>query len=226
MTKIDFSKSRVTRALGASAAAAAAVTGAGMVGNTPEAQAEIVWSGIVNLNVPNTIDGLYVNVVTGATGSSGADTAGWDVNPYSSTTLTWFAPTGGGNVRTGGSSLTLVDNLAPGFLIDADANPGGTWGGGTVETIGATAWVFNSSDNITGFRFLNEATGLTHYGWMRMNLGATLTDPRSIVEWAYEDQAGVGINAGQISSVPEPGTLGLLAMGAAGLVASRRRRTA
>jgi hypothetical protein len=48
----------------------------------PAAQAQIVWSGPVNINVPSNIDGVYMNVLTGVTGTSGGAVAGWDINPY------------------------------------------------------------------------------------------------------------------------------------------------
>jgi hypothetical protein len=227
MSKFDFTKSRVTRALGASAAAAAAVTGAGMVGNTPEAQAEIVWSGIVNLNIPSTTNGLYLNVVTGANnlpGSTGGSTVpGWDVNPWSSSTLNFFNPsnpTGGVYVRTD-PAVAGVSNLTPGFTVGGSS----LYSSGVAQTTGSNPFVLNSSNNLVGFRFQNEANAnQVHYGWMRISLSGTLAvQPRALVEYAYENVAGQSIQAG---AVPEPGTLGLLAMGAAGLVVSRRRRTA
>lgn len=214
---------RADRILGLTAAAAAAATGAGVVGDASVAQADIVYSGVVNINIPSNIDGVYLNVVTGQTGTSGAGVAGWDVNPYSGTTMNFFGSTGGGYVRSGGSSLTLTDNLAPGFLIDANANAGGTWGSGAAESTGSTAFNLNSSDNIVGFRFIHEGNGnQVHYGWMRIALSGTFTDqPRTLVEYAYESNAGVGIQAG---AVPEPTSLSILALGALGLVARRRRR--
>jgi nitrate reductase gamma subunit len=75
--------------------------------------------------------------------------------------------------------------------------------------------------NLVGFRFVNEATGQTHYGWMRILLGGAglAAQPRSIIEYAFESSAGVGIGAGVI--VPAPGAIALL--GLAGLVSRRRR---
>ena len=42
----------------------------------------------------------------------------------------------------------------------------------------------------------------------------------TVKDWAYEDSGGP-IHAG---AIPEPGTLGMLALGAAGLAVWRRRR--
>lgn len=70
-----------------------------------------------------------------------------------------------------------------------------------------------------GFRF--EINGELHYGWAEINFAG---DEMSITRWAYEDVAGVGLRVGQTSSVPEPGTLGLLGLGAAGVLAMRRRK--
>lgn len=196
------------------ASAAAVAVGAAMLGAAHQADAGIVWSGIVNINIPSSIDGMYLNVITGQTGSSAM--TGWDLNPYSASNLSFFSPTGGGVVRGLGSSGSLVDNLPYLTVIGS----GQSFGSGSVETTGATAMNLNSSENLLGFRFVNEATGGTHYGWMRIQFtGTSFSQPRAIVEYAYESTAGASIQAGVI---PAPGALALV--GAAGLLARRRRR--
>lgn len=200
------------------ASAAAVVAGAAMLGAAHQADAAIVWSGIRNINIPSNVDGVYLNVITGQFGATGGAVSGWDVNPYGASNMSFFANTGGGYMRAFGSSTTLVDNLA--FLTVIGASQ--TFGSGTggVETTGATSMNLNSSENLIGFRFVNEATGATHYGWMRIQFtGTSFSQPRAIVEYAFEDTAGASIQAGVI---PAPGVLALL--GAAGLIARRRRR--
>ncbi|MEM1446766.1 MAG: PEP-CTERM sorting domain-containing protein [Planctomycetota bacterium] len=62
-----------------------------------------------------------------------------------------------------------------------------------------------------------------HFGWLRLqvdladNGASTLT----VIDGAYETEAGVAIDAG---AVPEPASLGLLAAGAVGLAGYRGRR--
>lgn len=197
------------------AAAAATVVASG-------AQAAIVYSGVVNISIPLNIDGVYLNLVTGATGTAASAVTGWDINPYSSSGLSWFAPSSPasshGLVRGLGSSTTLVDNLfGSGYVIGATGTPVPNYGTGSNETTGATAFTFNSSNNIVGLRFFNEGTGTINYGWMRLSLGATFASTRSIVEYAYEND-GTGILAGNI---PTPGALAVL--GLAGLAGRRRR---
>lgn len=200
------------------ASAAAVAFGAAVVGAERQADAYVVWSGIININIPSTSDGVYLNVVTGQLGSSGPSVSGWDVNPYSGAGLEFFSPTGGGFVSGLGSDASLVDNLAFNTLIGS----GQTFSNGAaaIESSGSTRFHFSSSQNLVGFQFINEATGSTHYGWMRLQLwnGPGL-QPRAIVEYAYETDAGVGINAGLI---PAPGAVALLGM--AGVLGSRRRR--
>jgi len=199
------------------AALAAATAGMGLA---TQADAAIVYSGVVNINIPSTTSGIYLNVVTGVSG--GSSTPGWDVNPWSGSALNMFstATQGGspGNTRYAGTGATYF-NLAPGAII----GPAATFGGVGTNTINAgTPLNLNSSNNLVGFQFLNELTGAVHYGWMRIALGGTPGgQPRSIVEYAYESQPGVAIAAKD--GVPTPGAASLLAIGAAGLVGRRRR---
>ncbi|MBX3387201.1 MAG: hypothetical protein KF768_11570 [Phycisphaeraceae bacterium] len=190
-------------------ACAAAATGMGAVAT---ANAAIVDSGPVNIVIPDNLDGVYMDIVTGATGTGGF--AGYDINPYSAvagqfhlwgaTTTTWM-------------SIAGIFNLPAGTLIDATGAFSRPGGGTNI----APQVTLNSDQNFFGVQFINESNAsLTHYGWVQIEFGAT-AGVRSIVRYAYEDVAGAGIGAGVI---PAPGALALLAMGAAGV--ARRRRSA
>ena len=195
-------------------AAALAVAGAGAAAQS--ANAAIVFNS-VSINIPSTTAGVYLNVVTGTNATAPAAAPGWDVNPWSSTTLNFFNPAApAGGVYSRGGATSGVANLPAGHVVDAT----NIWTSGGASTTAGWTMNLNSSNNLVGFRFQNEANGnQTHYGWMRISLSGTLSaQPRAIVEYAYEDQAGVGIQAG----VPTPGAASLL--GLAGLAGIRRRR--
>jgi hypothetical protein len=186
------------------AAAAAATTVAGA------ANAAIVHWANANLVIPATIDGLYINVETQTTGSAGSVVAGWDINPYSATSLTWFNATGTGMLRYPGVTTGSAGNLAGGTVVGAT----GSYGSGAV-TVGSLPgnWQLNAV-NTFGFRFI-AADGLTHYGYGLMTVGAAITT-RTITDIFYESTAATAITV-----VPAPGAIALL--GLAGLAARRRR---
>jgi hypothetical protein len=208
---------RADRVLAMTAAAAAAATGAGLVGDASMASADLVDSGVVNIAIPNDIQGVYMNLVTGVTGIFDTDVAGWDINPYtagsspngfhlwSATTSTWFASSG----VVGGPYPTALGTLV---------GPGGAFfrpGGGT--NVGAQVTL--NSANYFGLQFANEGTGANNFGWMEITFGATASE-RAITRYVY-DNSGAAITIG---AVPEPTSLSVLALGALGLVARRRRR--
>ena len=224
-TQLNTLLNRVDTRLAACAAAAGA-----SLAVVPSSDAVIVYSGVVNLTIASTTNGLYLNVVTGVINEPGnglgTTVPGWDVNPFSAGGLSFFnptAPAGGVYVqRTGGGATA---NLPFGTLISAISVFGSSGG----ATTGAQAFLLSSNQNIVGFRFQNEAAAnQTQFGWFRISLGTTLGgQPRLMVEYAYEN-TGLGINAGD-TGVPEPTTfalLGVMAAGALGVRAWRGRKAA
>ena len=185
---------------------------------TDSADAAVVeWNS--NLTIPNTIDGQYINVQTGVFGSAAGLVAGWDLNPYgtSTTAMSWFAASAPSGCVMGlgqGGQTNAVASLSGGTLVSSASSFGNT-----ASSVSAGGWKLNSDNNF-GFRFLG-ADALTHYGYGVMTVGATM-GVRTLKSVSYESDAGVGIT---IAGVPEP-TTALLAAGAAGLFALRRRRLA
>ena len=77
-------------------------------------------------------------------------------------------------------------------------------------------------EHFIGFQFTDGAGDLQH-GWVRLDLADTVVQEFTVVDFAYSTR-GENITVGQTVAVPEPGSLGMLALGALGLAATRRRR--
>lgn len=77
------------------------------------------------------------------------------------------------------------------------------------------------SQGYLGFYF--EGSDGPQAGWLDLSLGPT-DDSLELISLAFEDTPNTPFLAGQTVATPEPSTFALLALGAAGMMALRRRR--
>jgi len=165
------------------------VAGAAAVAIAGSANAAVVtWNS--NLVIPNNIDGQYINVESQAFGSAAPLVAGWDLNPYgtSTTTMSWFAAAAPSGCVTGlgqGGTTIAVASLSSGTVVGSASTYGNT-----ASSVTAGGWVLNAN-NYFGFRFL-AADGLTHYGYGKMLIGATM-GVRTLVAIYYESTPATAI---------------------------------
>ena len=191
------------------AVCAAAVATVACVGTANAAL--VTWN--ANLVIPNNIDGQYINVEMQNAGSAAGNVAGWDLNPYgtSTTAMSWFAAPAPSGCVMGlgqGGTTSAVASLTGGTLVSSASTFGNT-----ASSVTAGGWKLNPT-NYFGFRFLG-ADALTHYGWGQFTIGATM-GVRTLNFVTFETTAGASVTV-----APAPGALALL--GLAGLATRRRR---
>lgn len=239
-----------------------AAAGAATVAGSGDAEAEILYSGLLNFDVTAALD-AYIDI-DGNLISEGVGTDGTDL------LLQNFA-LGGGRITqlrnsansgvTGDVSVyaSAFADIASGVLVLGNLDAGTEIGPAIPTLVGEAADPFTPSfvndaasydpelnyyynadgSNQAPDEFSNGASGFVgfsiqldtglHYGWLQL-AGVTANPDgndvfATIVDFAYESTPDVSILAGATSDtiIPEPGSLALLAAGAAGLVTRRKR---
>lgn len=169
------------------------------------------------INVPNTFDGIYINLLTGATATLGSGVPGWDFNPYNSGVSLSFFWSATPSQASGVAATTTGPylDLAPGTTVSAAS---------TFAQVTATANTASfqvPGTHTLGFRFYNENTASINYGYMSMTSGGSTGFPLTINGWSFEN-SGAAITVPSV--VPEPATGAMLTMGALALGALNLRR--
>ena len=172
------------------------------------------------ITVPNTVSGVYINLLTGASATSPAAVVGWDFNPWGSTVngLSFFWPSTPAASAGGVASTTSGPfiSLAPGAVISSASI--------FSTTASAAASGFQvPGTHILGFRFFNEATAAINYGYLSITSGATAGFPATINGWTFENSGGAITVPGATAGVPEPTTWALMLMGFGAMGAAMRR---
>ena len=124
---------------------------------------------------------------------------------------------------------TLASSYNWGIAPTAGRNAMNTYGtlfpGGPTYFIGYDFYDgFGIGDNFIGFRF-EDGNDALHYGWANINFDTT-NGVVTITNWAYESTPDTAIHIPNPAVIPLPGAhaLGLLGLGAAGLMRWRQRR--
>lgn len=151
------------------------------------AHATVICSPMTNLDVPATSEGLYVNLISGVSGTSEGAVPGFDIDIYAAINT---KPSGQmkfywGSVSTGGAGVASSGDtyavLGPNVSIGSDSTfTRAAFSGDT------SAWMAGTSGYL-GMRFKDEATTAIVYGWLALSTTAPLGFPATIEGWCYED---------------------------------------
>lgn len=213
-----------------------AVAGACAVAAAPSsAQADIIYSGPLNLSVTVSSLGSYFNLTSFAFGASytavsgGSTTAPvlnlWGSSGSSPFSYLYPSATTVNRFEATTATSNVIKELALGDQIGITSPYTTSRTGATGGPVTNGGWT-GETTGYFGIKFLNGTT--TEYGWVQAFLPATISaaDPIKILGAAY-DNTGAAITAGA-GAVPEPGTVGCLAAGVIGAasLAWRRRQVA
>lgn len=185
------------------------------------AHSAVIYSGVQNIAIPTGYTGIYINLDTGATGTSAI--TGWDINPF-------FGGAGVANSTAFQPARLASGNLDPALRLNLGdvVGPALTYSSGfggsgdPVAHLGAAANQFQvGSEAYMGFRFTTDAASGPFYGWIRVAFTHN-TSGGLIKDWAYDDTG----SAITIESVPEPSRALLLGLGLTGFLLRRKRNHA
>ena len=136
--------------------------------------------------VPQTTQGIYINLFTGAAGTAAA-TTDWDFNPWGTTNLGFFSPGAPqGHVAVG----TVVSNLPTGTLVDGAS----TYTGSQSSAANMVNFRSGVSPGYVGVRFAQAA--VTYYAWVSITTAGPNGTPATVNSWCFENTAGTGITVG------------------------------
>ena len=189
------------------------VAAAGAVAAAGTAHAGIVYSGEQNLSISQ-FSALNLNLDGDAYGDVLLKNYVFGGGNYQGATVS-FAP--GKLVSFSSNGRSYVSALDAGFVIGSSSVGPSFFGSMAYGSANPNAQFNTASNKFIGLSFASGSNTL--YGWVRVSVN-NAAGTFVVHDWAY-DSTGAGIAAG---TIPAPGTLGLLAVGASGLGLLRGRK--
>jgi hypothetical protein len=168
----------------------------------PSANAAVIYSGLQNIAIPTTFDGIYLDLDTGATSTSVI--TGWDVNFFFGgvgiASSADFLP-----ARIGTGNMDRMLRFVVNDVIDENLFYS-SGEGGSSDHLGVAPDQFQDGiEGYLGFRFTKNDLSGPFYGYMRLTLTAN-TPGALIHDWAWDDTGGP-------ITIPEPSRAMLLMAG-------------
>jgi hypothetical protein len=188
----------------------------------PRARAAVIYSGVQDIAIPNTFDGLYLNVMNGMFMNTDPGAGPWSSQPWINLFFGGTVIGSSDHLRPVITGPDQIVNLPMGTLVDGtDSFALGESGSAT--HVGSGPGLFSlGQEGLIGFVIGSGGGGTPLYGWMRLIIRNTGSG--TVKDWAYDSTVGAPIPAGftGTSFVPEPSRLLLLALGL--IVTTMRRR--
>lgn len=155
---------------------------------SPALHAGFVYSGLRDIPIPATFDGVYLDLDAGTVSFSPFQ--GWDLNPF-------FGGQGISNnadfqpLRVGSGNLDAILNLPALTSVNSFSQSFSTGeGGSALNHIGSGPFQFQTDQvGYVGFRFIANGGDAPLYGWMRV-VFTNNTAGALIRDWTYRDDGG------------------------------------